>query len=73
MADYQDCCQYCGGTSGVVEVTQVSGPWKRYWTWEGEITQTDIEGLKHGPVPKTVTCQDCGKRFPNPHLKKGKR
>ena len=25
-----------------------------------------LDGLKHGPTPKTVTCADCGKRHPHP-------
>jgi hypothetical protein len=60
-------CPKCGGTTGYLKVQRVTGTITDSVSWDGK----DIErcggedGLTYHE-PKTVRCEDCDARFPNP-------
>lgn len=57
------------GSEEFIESVQIGGWWKDITTCEGETLESDLDGLKYGRTPRTVTCHHCGKRNPNPkHL-----
>lgn len=43
-----------------------SGTWRALVDSQGEIEDTDLDGVITSRTPKTVICAECGKRNPNP-------
>ena len=61
-------CKHCGRITSYTMKVPVTG----VWTWtvdERGVAESDAQDVKYGADPKTVTCEDCGKRSPNPNLK----
>ena len=62
-------CPKCGGLGGYQVCTRAGGYWKAFHDWaSGKVWNTDLDNLKYGTTPRTVTCLDCGKRVPNPTI-----
>ena len=61
-----DRCPKCGGISGFTMNRKTGGWWKSYCTWDGIVEDTSLDDVIVSPYPKTVICDDCGKRVPNP-------
>lgn len=58
----------CGST-GFTKKTPMRGVWiERLISLESgfEILESSTDGLSEGKRPKTITCDTCGKRHPNP-------
>ena len=50
----------------------MSGHWIEHYDAEtGEVFDTDTDPMKHGRIPKTMKCAECGKSAPNPDYNKG--
>ena len=59
----------CGGTH-FVRTSRVSGPWLETLDSDGQVIDSDLDNLKYSAQPKTVKCENCGKRQPNPDFAK---
>jgi predicted RNA-binding Zn-ribbon protein involved in translation (DUF1610 family) len=58
-------CPKCGSALGVRYSVRVNG-W-RNWSWSPDTgtEMTDDDNMRE-TLPKTVTCENCGKRIPRP-------
>lgn len=57
----------CGSTM-FYEKHPVRGTWKTLYDGACgiETVDTNLDGIKYGNFPKTVSCAECGKKHPNP-------
>lgn len=62
----EPCCPKCGGTVGFRYFVRSID--HRMSCWTGEFDET-AECYPIQSDPKTVVCQECGKRVPNPFYK----
>jgi len=63
-------CPKCGCDT-FLRIYSVSGTWPESFTLEDGKTYVvagSTDSLIYGPSPKTVRCEGCGKRLPNPTL-----
>lgn len=60
-------CRKCG-EGMYVSAHPCRGLWKTLYDANGEACDSDLDAVKYGPTPKTVTCGSCGARHPNPAL-----
>lgn len=58
----------CGGDI-FWESTRAGGWWKSVVNSDGKIIDTNLDDLTRAPIPKTVICEDCGRRNPNPRYR----
>lgn len=54
----------------LAEKRRVTGYIRIFIDENGEEIDQEYSGRRLGPMPKVVECQNCGKRLPNPRLKK---
>lgn len=69
MSNELRACPKCGGTSGFYKNLKVTGTAQNYARWGAPAYQEERAAGEDGLTyyePKTVTCEDCGKRSPNP-------
>lgn len=62
-------CPHCGGEY-FTRVYAVWGTWPESGRFVGGDLKSEdgsTDNLIFGSEPKTITCDDCGKRSPNPH------
>ncbi len=59
-------CPKCGPCS-YIKTAQSKGPWTTFHDHNGVVTYTVLDDMVY-VEPKTVTCDGCGKRRPNPDL-----
>jgi hypothetical protein len=58
----------CTGRYFVVN-RKARGYWTTVYKADGTVDDTHLDGIGYGPMPKTVKCEECNKRQPNPLLK----
>lgn len=69
MSDNSEVICSCGSRM-FWESTRCNGWWECLIDSTGSVEETNLDKVKYGPNPKTVKCAECGKRNPNPRMKK---
>ncbi len=54
-------CPKCGGKTGFILRSYITGWEERYIKWDGSIEWTNLDGLNYRES-KTAICEDCNKR-----------